>query len=305
MNNEALIRQLAEAHAEHQKYEARIAKLQVETGKRIRDVQHDMGLRIKNLEEELGQCRKRETAVRDVVVQVFEEEKGLSTKAKEIEERERKVKEEEYRVETEKKKVASERREVEIAKDELEASALTSQNISANRQESHKIDPYCRSFWTPSTKRSFYVVDRAKFETYQLPVSFEDMNKMTIQQLRRNDYYKGWLDATKTAGQQRDVEQGVTPASGVPHLEDVLHPKNPKNAGLNAGALFAYAALCQDHNRPDLGVRLDDRRFSLKALTIPKLHEKELFWLGYAEGENYAQECFWRNVTVSEADDGK
>ncbi|KNG46444.1 hypothetical protein DDE82_007936 [Stemphylium lycopersici] len=320
-NNEALIRQLAEAHAKLRKYEARTANLQIDSAK------HGMSLRIKNLEEELGQCRKRENTIVEVFLHNFEKEKELARKIKALEERERKVREEDDRVQAEKQELASARREIEIAKDGLEALApcspngLTSEEYltcstppspwhrshqhPTSKEEAPKIRPVIKVLHTPGTETLFDPVNQNKFKEYQLPVTFEDMGTNAVQLLRRHDYYKGWLDATKVSVQQRDVNEGFTPASGVPHLHDSFHAKSPRNAGYSAGMLFTYAALCQEHGKPELGIRLDDRRFNSRSLAVPKRHEKEPFWVGYAGGQQYAHKCFWREVAEVERKDCK
>lgn len=62
--------------------------------------------------------------------------------------------------------------------------------------------------------------------------------------LRHHDYYSGWLDCIVNTEQKKYLQDiGDFDA---PHLFDINSTVNPENAGLNAGALFTFAALCKD-----------------------------------------------------------
>ena len=281
--------------------------------RQIQDVQNESRQRIKELEGELSQCRKRDAAFDEVRMNAFLKEQRSAQKERELEKREarietgsesqelahraRELDAREVRLGGEEERMKSRKKELDRVKTDFESKEAALEAIAPTTQqnptvvEDGKIKAGIRVLFAGNTDSLFKVTDAAKFATYRLPLSFEDMQGHHVDLLRRHDYYKGWMDCTRVAGHLELVEQGHIAASGVPHLYDTMHRKNPNCAGANAGALFTWAALCQGR-KPEWNVRLDDRCYTLKSMAIPQLQKDKPFWVGWATGEKYARVRF-------------
>jgi hypothetical protein len=295
MDSQVLVHQLIKAYAEHQKYDVHLEKLHAEIEKKYQDAQRVMQQRIETLETALAQSRKEESMARHMFLQISDKEDELAQLARDLEEREKKVEEEEKKVEGEKEELRKERDEIAAMKASLESFVPAPQPEPLDQKKSRLEFPPLIMYHGSGSENLFKVTDKAKFEKYEMPVSFEDMNISHVELLRRHDYYKGWFDCNKVKNHQESIEKGLVPASEFQYLSDSKHAKNPFDAGVNAGALFTFAALCQQQ-MPEWNVRLDERHFTANALVVPKLHQKDPFWMGYFSGESEARAEFQKRM---------
>ncbi|KAF1943308.1 hypothetical protein EJ02DRAFT_465036 [Clathrospora elynae] len=256
-DNAALIRQLADSHDKHKKYEARLAKLNVEMRKQIQDLQ-------------------------------------LARKAKKLDTRETRIKEEDERITMERQELEDARFAFHGSQTEFDGSASIFQDHATDTEDDDRTAPNLLFYRTPNTNKLFEVTDRANFDKYLLPISFEDMNSHHMELLRRHDYYGGCMDCIWIAGQADFIEQGLMAKSDVPHLYDIEHPKNPECAGMNARYLFTRAAMCQIY-KPEWNIRLDDRCFDFNALAVPRFQKNKPFRMAYAKAEALVQSSFWKD----------
>lgn len=73
------------------------------------------------------------------------------------------------------------------------------------------------------------------------------------------------------------------------YLYDRNDPKNPFNAGMNAGLVFAHSALCKTHHLPQHDLRLDTRQWDLSNLK-PCAREDQFGEFAFWYGVDYAMD---------------
>lgn len=300
---------MSAAHAANQALERRLVQNQVNSR---RDVE--------NVREELRQCHRREEANQLVFTQDYEREKNLATRERDlvrkeaelspllraVEVKERELCEKEVQLLQkdsellQKKDEFMQREEALDIKEQglkdreqelnVKEDAITSErNSMSERASGEENERIARDLWLHEVgdENVFKVQNREQFTTYRLPISAAEMDDIDIQLLRRHDYYKGWYDYTTRAYLQK-----LSPRPGNhAYLSDIRYSEHPYNAGLNAGALFSFAALCKKH-KPEWSIRLDDRELDLETLVPSIRDEGSEFWKGFIKYKNNLEQRF-------------
>jgi hypothetical protein len=269
-SNEILIQQVADAHAENVKLQRRNASLQYEMGRRIHQVQTEKQPRVDDLERELRQCRAREEAVQAVFIQNFEETQELAEKSRALERDEDRLRQREESVNI--RDVMLEEKRSKFGEYLALHNAQSVEKVKSRDQEVHNkatLPKPSRGLTNPDIYLQdygnehiplFVVNSRHNFEKYNMDVSFESMNGIQVQLLRRHDYYTGWLHSRQLrVTDEDDVKYNFHLAADSygPHKFDANLPFTTSEIGINAGFTFAWAALCNEV-KPEWGVRLDD-----------------------------------------------
>tara|TARA_R110002003_G_scaffold37_5_gene2152 strand:- start:1428 stop:2747 length:1320 start_codon:yes stop_codon:yes gene_type:complete len=275
---------------------------------RTEQQKRDADRRIMDLEKNVTLRQKREAAIKAVFFREFEKERELLMLEQKLDE---------------KWKALGKRREqltlsykrLEEAKLELdERLALASQHEEANDTNdddpSPNTPPRRPGQTNPFTYGNTKLLDLHKLNPHRhawaLPSADISMQNKHLALLRKHDYYAGWLDAMKSLDHQKALVTALQPQKpntraplpvDMAHFQDRNDPRNPTNAGVNAGLLFAHAALCSAHNLPEHDVRLDTRQWALASLKPLALHDafgEYAFW----DGVDFAVEKMTRLFTL-------
>lgn len=270
-SNAILIQQLAASHAIWRELETRLASSEWRSRRRIR-----------TLERELAQCRKSEGAVRAVFVQYHENVQELGPKLRALERKEAELQEREKRV-AELEENVTERGEQALAKAE-ELDVLLAKQKATDDCDNH-----------PGRVRSTYLLGCKNAKLFELASDFKRpkwFNNIKLTLLRRHDYYKGWLDCKRAFDTKHAVACGdLTPAETA-YLDDSHDPRSPINAGLNAGFIFGWSAICQGQGHPNRDDRLDDRAWTAEDL-VPKVQGADVaFWNSVEVGRKHVEKAF-------------
>ncbi|KAF2821874.1 hypothetical protein CC86DRAFT_397301 [Ophiobolus disseminans] len=305
--NEVLFQQLAAAHAAQRNaenilrsYAARKRK-SVESGQtrfetRLQVQQTASEQRIAALEKELAMCQKREGAMKGVLMREFGKEKELSLREQALE---RNIKSLTRKTE----RIRKDTREVKER--ELRCEDILSQYDLLLEGNANDIDldsePAAKLPKPGQTNAFSYgnikLLDLNKFNQQRHKWSEKptlNTKDKRFALLRKHDYYAGWLDAHRALDHQKAIgleAQAKTMDTRDPilgakttYLRDRSDPRNPLNAGMNAGLLFAHAALCKTHNLPEHHVRLDTRQWHLTDLKL------------LAREDQFGEFAFWYRV---------
>jgi len=284
------MQQLADAHALQREQERCIAELHEEIERQLRDMRRSKDQRIGDLVKELEQCRKREDAVQKVFRQNHETVQELGLKMRALESKEAELDTKEKRLNAKEEALEEKNKELEAEENDL----MEDRKRLETQERGHR-----NSTTAGSTEQRlgravfihyigkedlFEVKNTEKFDIYDLPISVATMNDTDVQLLRRHDYYAGWYDCMTHTCHKSRAERHPRFGTKHPYLNDVQHAANPENAGLNAGQLFTFAALCQKH-KPEWSIRLDDRTWDLETL-VPKMRSTNShFWRGFDMGK--------------------
>jgi hypothetical protein len=319
--NEALIQQLAAAHAAQQKSESALEAHRVEMSmlvthqkrefdrsvakleddmelykqleeQRLQDKKQEWELsskqaktefsqRIAELEKELEHCQKREEAIRSVFFREFVKEKELLVEREHLDTKAAALNKKQADLGLKAESLRKERKAFENTRLLLRTSAIEEPPKVVEDEPDIPVAPFephphgeTNPFYygNPNTQLSELNPNRYHWPR-PVPIKATDRR---IKSLREHDYYAGWLDAMRAADHRKaialesqvkkmDTRDSVLGATTT-YLRDNKDPRNPRNAGINAGLLFAYSALCKQHKYTHADVRLDARQWDLTML---------------------------------------
>ena len=295
------MQQLLACHATMQQQQQRIDDLEEE----LRNTAMRHQQRFDDQKEELNQCRKREEAGREVFLRLYRQNQKLSAERRRLDAKENHL-ERMFKV------VRIGNKELEEAQACLEHdrmlfetnSALQSkksdvkkENSAKEKREIGEINPFAAGM----TSKQFRDKDLSLW-------NLDDVDRAKIVALRyRHEYYRGWLDAMRCDDDKQELwmlKTGIksrvqaTPIGILDYMFEKANPKHPFTAGLNAGVLFGWSALCNLHDLPQHDVRLDNRKWNLKDLLAEANHREtqEEFWQGLYEATEKMQQLFTQKL---------
>jgi hypothetical protein len=350
-NNEALIQQLAAAHAaqqnsenaletkhaememlmdiEKRKHDRRVARLEEDMklykqleGERLQDKKREWEIaseqekaksnqRIAELEKELGQCQKREEAIKAVFFREFVKEKELLVEREHLDNKAAALNKKQTDLALKVERLRKTEHDTHNIRRLLWGDQQMKKALKSDENEydalAEPIEPHPHGETNPfhwgtlSTQLTELNPDRYHWPQ---PVFIKAKDKRIIS-LRKHDYYAGWLDAMRAADHRKaialesqvkkmDSRANVLGATTT-YLRDSKDPRNPRNAGMNVGLLFAYSALCKQHKYTHADVRLDVRQWDLRTLK-PVVREDVCgdheFWYGVEYGVDKMKRLF-------------
>jgi len=299
--NESLFQQLAAAHAAQQKLEERLETQKREADYRLREQKRVSDRRIAELEKDLNLCQKREGAIKDVFFDLCDKQREWMMKEQGLEKKEQELNKKSYRHRIRLREFEEKELELEDARN------LLREAQGEDNTDDGDEDP-ATAARTPGqigvTTRPPKITNSFSYGKIEPMFTFNrttmnagtrlDPKDKTVIHLRKHDYYAGWLDAMRSIDHQKSYSMVVKGLKRTTHrpniskcietLHDNSHPKNPKNAGINAGLMFAWSALCREHNMPQHDMRLDDRVWKLEDL-VP-----------VARNDTFGENAFWEGL---------
>ncbi|KAF2032137.1 hypothetical protein EK21DRAFT_110346 [Setomelanomma holmii] len=259
---EALIRQLQEWH----------------------NYQQDPLSRVRSLEDELSQAHKREGAVAANLTAAYDKEANLKAQARVQEKESLRLEIGWGELQWEKNKLAK-WKELEITEAKVATRAIVrkeSNIASENEGPEDALDGTSNLNATAASEDRSHGLEDAEFSEPAFVVA----DYFDIQLLRRHDYYEGWYDCLMMMHKKRSGKETRSRDANGTNLAT-----SPPNAGANAGILFAFVALCQEH-KPEWSTRLDDRSWIMDLLFPEGYDKHDEFWVGFANGVEYAEKFF-------------
>jgi hypothetical protein len=156
-----------------------------------------------------------------------------------------------------------------------------------------------------NTHGLFTFGDPRKFETHLFHMTADMMDSDDIALLRRHDYYKGWYDCKVNTSRKTYARNLAQPHPDDQRLFDDDAAENPVNAGVNAGVLFTFAALCKEHDKVVWNTRLDDREWDSAKLEKDRRDggdesDDSGFWREFAYGKRFAEKRFYKLLEKEE-----
>lgn len=267
---------------------------------------------IVELKGEVAQYRKRDSAFRDFFVWMYKETKDMHKEKDRLEGRKDSLRAKYKELRVDQKTLESECLELEerellfkaklgprnASEEAIDYHSLHGGHDPAQPRKLREINP-----WTAGKIGRHFGMGGPLDIWDGQPEKFHKIEKL----LRKHDYYAGWLDAMQAIDLEKAIDEArlgmsahvntikVHASRKTIHLLDEGLPKNPLNAGLNAGLLFAWSALCATYNLPQHDVRLDDRVWQLSDL-VPFSEDTrsvcEDFWEGVSNGVDKMERLF-------------
>jgi hypothetical protein len=276
------MQQLLACHATMRQQQQRIDGLEKELI--LTNMRHQQ--RIDDLGEELSQCRKREEAGQDMFLQLYGENQKLCAERRCLDAKEKHLEE----------------AKACLKHDRMlfEASTAPQSKKSDVKDESPVREKRGVGGFNPfavgMTSKQFLDEDLS-------PWNLNDADRAKVVDLRyKHEYHRGWLDAMRSNDkvdlwmlkQELKCRVRDSPIEALMDTFEKANPRHPFTAGLNAGVLFGWSALCTLHDLPQHDVRLDKRIWVLESLldlAEPRKADEE-FWEGLCEATEKVRQLF-------------
>jgi len=308
-NQEALLAQLAASHSVQRRLEERLEDQKRDFEARLEQQKRESERRAAKLEQDLAQCQKREEAIKAVFFRDFEKERALMLEARRLEckaealaRKSQRLNDRDDQLERKRSNTAQEVKNLEATLLELEESIAlrrgdgeVSSKPVRSHNPSHTILMHAAGNTYPFSYGNVPLLHLNEISASAPTIS---SNNKAAALLRRHDYYTGWFHAMRSLNHQKAIildmkrtRYRISPARllsstiNTKYLQDLNHPHNPRNAGINAGLIFAYSALCKQHNFTES--RLDTREWTLDDIK-PVAREDHAGDFAFWDGMDYA-----------------
>lgn len=248
------------------------------------------------LEKDLRESQKREGAIKAVFFHEFEKERDLEPRRRSLEEKKTKLLE--MREKFQRRWRSLEKRKIQFREEVAAREDINNHPPAPGDRGLHNADGVklqSQSITLTSGDLSEIFTANPNRNFWDLPEI--DMNDSKVLLLRRHDYYTGWYDAMRSIDRTKATSNYRSdPRLRLKvHVTDVMdgpfHPskdgRQPYNAGLNAGLVFTWSALCKAYNMPERDVRLDGRVWELRDLEAVMRDDvmgEYAFWEGMSSG---------------------
>ncbi|KAH3956276.1 hypothetical protein HBI56_067270 [Parastagonospora nodorum] len=309
LNHELLLTQLAASHSAQRRLEERLEDQKRDFDARLEQQKRESERYTSKLEQDLAQCQKREEAIKAVFFREFEKERALmledrrlKLKAEALARKSYRLNDKAEQLERKRTNTAQEVRNLEATLLQLEESialhrgdSQVSSEAVGLRNPSHTILMHAAGNTYPF---SYGNVSLLHLDKVRASASTTPSNDKAAALLRRHDYYTGWFHAMRSLNHRKaivlDMEHShhkrsparlLSSSIDTKYLQDLNNPHNPRNAGINAGLLFAYSALCKQHNLTES--RLDTREWTLDDIK-PVARENHAGDFAFWDGMDYA-----------------
>jgi hypothetical protein len=285
-STQAIMQQLLACHATMRQQQQRIDGLEKELI--LTTMRHQQ--RIDDLGEELSQCRKHEEAGQDMFLQLYRENRKICAERRCLDAKEKHLEETKACLEHDRMLFEAN------AAPQSEKSDVKDESPVKEKRGLGEISPFAAS-------------RTCQFQNKDLSLwKISDTDRAKIVALRyKHEYYRGWLDAKRSdddkdnLGMLKQELKCRVRDSPIETLNDIfekVNPWHPFTAGLNAGVLFGWSALCNLHDLPQHDVRLDNCKWNLQNLLAEANYKEthDQFWEGLYQATEKMQQEFTRKL---------